>query len=237
MNPTFVLCAGLGVVQVLQRAFLHFIHTFTAIILTSSKRGKTLNLTLTLHMKYPTLQAFQVNIFYVGKAKAMFLASTVSADVQYLIASDVAQVRRSSALFILKLKEQRRVSQVAVDDIVESCKSLFSQTIVRVQAGVRAKLAEAGIEPHAIDGLGGVFDDVTDPFQGLETCHLQEKYFRDELGLVVSYLMGMAFICICTYMFIYVVCQPTFSLSHRNHTRFELENLNTGHSFLERNAV
>ena len=40
----------------------------------------------------------------------------------------------------------------------------FSQTIVRVQAGVRAKLAEAGIEPHAIDGLWGVFDDVTDPF-------------------------------------------------------------------------
>ena len=114
----------------------------------------------------------------------MFLASTVSADVQYLIGSDVMQVRRSSALFILKLKEQRRVSQVAVDDIVESCKSLFSQTIVRVQAGVRAKLAEAGIEPHAIDGLGGVFDDVTDPFQGLETCHLQEKYFRDELGLI-----------------------------------------------------
>ena len=166
-------------------------------------------------MKYPTLQAFQVNIFYVGKAKAMFLASTVSADVQYLIGSDVAQVRRSSALFILKLKEQRRVSQVAVDDIVESCKSLFSQTIVRVQAGVRAKLAEAGIEPHAIDGLGGVFDDVTDPFQGLETCHLQEKYFRDELGLVVSYLMGMAFICICTYM----LCVNLLFLYHIGTTR------------------
>ena len=122
----------------------------------------------------------------------------------------VAQVRRSSALFILKLKEQRRVSQV---DIVESCKSLFSQTIVRVQAGVRAKLAEAGID--AIDGLGGVFDDVTNPFQGLETCHLQEKYFRDELGLVVSYLMGMAFICICTYM----LCVNLLFLYHIGTTR------------------
>ena len=83
------------------------------------------------------------------------------------------------------MKEQRRVSQVAIDDIVENSKGLFAQTVDRVQAGVRARLAESGIDPHSVDGLEGVFCDVTDPFQGIETCHLQEKYFRETLGLTV----------------------------------------------------
>ena len=55
-----------------------------------------------------------------------------------------------------------------------------------MQAGVRARLAESGIDPHSVDGLEGVFCDVTDPFQGIETCHLQEKYFREKVRLTVS---------------------------------------------------
>ena len=106
--------------------------------------------------------------------------------MQYLIGSDVEEVRRSSALFLLKLKEQRRISQVAVDEIVYGCKSLFCRTIVRVQAGVRAKLAESGVDPSTIDGLDSAFEDVSNPFESLETSYLQEKYFRDTLGLVVS---------------------------------------------------
>lgn len=105
---------------------------------------------------------------------------------------DVEQVRRSSALFLLKLKEQRRTSQVAIDNIVEGCKGLFTQTIDRVQAGVRAKLAELGLDPDAIEGLDDIFKNVTDPFEGIETCHLQEKYFRETLGLIVSLLSRQA---------------------------------------------
>ena len=36
--------------------------------------------------------------------------------------------KRASALFLLKLKEGRRLSQVAVDDVAE-CRTLFQQTI------------------------------------------------------------------------------------------------------------
>ena len=75
------------------------------------------------------------------------------------------------------------MSQVAVDDVVNGCKSLFCQTILRVQAGVRAKLAESGVDPSAIHGLDSAFEDVTNPFEGLETRYLQEKSFRDTLGL------------------------------------------------------
>ena len=89
------------------------------------------------------------------------------ADIQYFIGSDEEKVRRSSALFLLKLKEQSRISQVAIDDIVDGCKSLFSQTVLRVQAGVRATLAESGVDPSTINGLDGAFEDVLNPFEGL----------------------------------------------------------------------
>lgn len=109
-----------------------------------------------------------------------------TADIRYLTGSDVERVRRSSALFILKLKEQRRTSQVVINDVVENCKGLFSQTIERVHAGVRARLAESGVDPDSIRGLDSAFENVVDPFDGIETCYLQEKYFRETLGLIVS---------------------------------------------------
>ena len=83
------------------------------------------------------------------------------------------------------MKEQRRVSQVAIDDIVEGSRSLFCQTLDRLQAGVKSQLAEVGVDPGSV-GLEGVFKDIVDPFHGLETCHLQEKYFHESLNLIVS---------------------------------------------------
>lgn len=76
--------------------------------------------------------------------------------------------RRSSALFLLKLKEHRRISQTAVDDVVEGCQTLFQQTIQTVQAGVRARLAESGIDPDVVAGLNETFSELVNPFDGLE---------------------------------------------------------------------
>ena len=52
-----------------------------------------------------------------------------------------------------------------------------------MHAGVQAKLATAGIE---IEGLNDIFEDLADPFDGLDTCYRQEEYFLDNLGLIVS---------------------------------------------------
>ena len=109
-----------------------------------------------------------------------------SADIQYLMGNDAELVRRSSALFLLKLKEQRRISQIAIDEIVSGSRGLFVQSMERVQASVRAKLAETGIDPDSIVGLDLAITNVIDPFDGIETCYLQEKYYRDHLNLIVS---------------------------------------------------
>ena len=52
------------------------------------------------------------------------------ADIQYLIGNDAETVQQSSTLFLLKLKDQHKVSQVAIDDIIVDCsKRLFLLTI------------------------------------------------------------------------------------------------------------
>ena len=108
-----------------------------------------------------------------------------SADIQCLLGNDQAMLRKSGALFLLKMKEQRRMTQVAVDDIVGGYKNLFSATVECLKARVRAKLAEEGQSSTLCDDI---FDNIIFPFDGIETGHLQEKYFRESLGIIVSYL-------------------------------------------------
>ena len=57
-----------------------------------------------------------------------------------------------------------------------------------MQANVKARLAESGIDPGTIIGLDDTFSNVSDTFVGLETSYLQEKFYRDTLGLIVSEL-------------------------------------------------
>ena len=86
----------------------------------------------------------------------------------------------------MKLKEERRLTQVAIDDIVTGIEDVLEKSVVRTKAGVRAKLASCGIDPNSISGLDDVFSDVVKPFAGLETGFKQESYFKDVLGLLVT---------------------------------------------------
>ena len=117
----------------------------------------------------------------------MFYTCTevTQADIEYLL-SDVSQQQRNSALF---LKDKRRLTQMAIDDIVEGIGSVLKQTVIRAKAGVRAKLATQGIDLDSVTGRDEVFSDATRPFAGLETGFKQEKYFRDVLGLLVSVIV------------------------------------------------
>ena len=117
-------------------------------------------------------------------------AGTVQADIAHLFGTDVETRRRSSALFLLKLKEHRRITQVAIDDVIEGSQSLFQQTVLTVQAGVRARLAESGVDPDTIVGLNDAFLGMNDPFTGLENKYKQEKYYKETLGLVVRTFMA-----------------------------------------------
>ena len=95
------------------------------------------------------------------------------------------QQRRTSALFLLKLKEQRRITQIAID-IVTGVEHILQEAVVRAEAGVWAKLAENGIDESSVNGLDDVFAELKTPFDGLETKFKQEKYFKTSLNMLVS---------------------------------------------------
>ncbi len=99
--------------------------------------------------------------------------------------TDESGLRRKSALFILKMKEKRFLSQAAIDDMVEETCSVVTSALGMVNASIRGKLADAGVDLTSID-LESVFSNVPEPFSQLKSKHYQEKYFKEELGLIVS---------------------------------------------------
>lgn len=114
----------------------------------------------------------------------LHLSASQGPTSQHVTAVDAEIRRRSSALFILKLKEKRHLTQTTIDDIIESSQILFAQSIEHVKAGVEDKLVEEGMQVH---GLETLFKSIVDPFDGLMTRYQQERYFVENLGLIVSF--------------------------------------------------
>jgi len=113
-----------------------------------------------------------------------YCIATACADIDYLLNVDTKVQQRSSAQFLLNLKESRQVSQVVIND-VQGWSGLFASTVERLHARVRDKLASIGIDPDYIEELSEVFSDIPHPFNKLETEHEQNKYYREHMGLVV----------------------------------------------------
>ena len=93
--------------------------------------------------------------------------------------------QRSTALFLLGLKEKHKLTQAAVQSVVDGVTSLLQQRLDILHMQVRSKLTEAGVlsmpELDALfseDGVNG------HPFFGLETQHQQQKYYRDHFNFI-----------------------------------------------------
>ena len=110
----------------------------------------------------------------------------IQADVDRLLEVDQVQQKRSSALFLMKLKELYRLSQVAIDYVVSGCRELIKDTCQRLKAGVRQKLAETGVDANTTQAIDTVFDELYDPFTGLDTEYIQSKYINETFKVVVS---------------------------------------------------
>ena len=85
--------------------------------------------------------------------------------------------QKENAAFLLKLSEARRLSQVAVADVIDGCRRICAQSLEKA----REKLYESGIETD-----NDIFSDVGDPFEGIHTPYLLEKFVSDHLNYVVS---------------------------------------------------
>lgn len=108
-------------------------------------------------------------------------------DIEHALGIDIIHQKRASALYLMKLKETRQLSQVALDDVVEGSRMIFSSTVQQLHSSVRAKLASLGMDETKLDD---VFINVADPFDDLETRYKQETFFKEQFGLVVSYIIA-----------------------------------------------
>jgi hypothetical protein len=103
-----------------------------------------------------------------------------------LMGQNFEKIQRSSTLYLLKVTEKHKISQRAVDDIVYHSRSLVDDVITQIKVGIHSKLASAGVNYEDIPNLEDVFTQLSDPFDGIETCYKKEKYYKESLGLIVN---------------------------------------------------
>lgn len=68
------------------------------------------------------------------------------------------------------------------------CRQLCMQTALKVARSLSEELSDAGIESTRFPSLHGLQQSAFDPFSGLETINLQEKYFKENFPYIVSSL-------------------------------------------------
>ena len=93
----------------------------------------------------------------------------------------------NSALFLLKAREVHKVSQSALNNIILDISVLNAVGLSAMKEKVLDVLTKNGIDVSKIAGLDDVFTNsyLNDPFSGLTTEYLQNKYYEESLFLVV----------------------------------------------------
>ena len=83
----------------------------------------------------------------------------------------------------MQLKEERMLSQTAINDVVKGCQDLISNAL----GSVKNKLNELTLTPNTKSNILDVINDISDPFAELKTSYLQDKFISEEMGCIVSY--------------------------------------------------
>uniref|UniRef100_A0A1X7V2N3 C2H2-type domain-containing protein n=2 Tax=Amphimedon queenslandica TaxID=400682 RepID=A0A1X7V2N3_AMPQE len=84
-----------------------------------------------------------------------------------------------SALFLLRLEERYRVTQVGIDFTVNQVRSINATIMNDVKASVLSLVDE-----NNRSSIEDCFDDVN-PFKHLETSYLQNKFFKEKMNYVI----------------------------------------------------
>ena len=125
-------------------------------------------------------------------------------------------LQKSSAIFLLGLKEKYKLTQTAIHGIIEGFTnvtqqqigSLQSQVVIKLWLGrnnyfifvtfkVYATLNKAGITISEVEGLDNCFRETSNhPFAGLETQYQQMQYFKKQLNLIVR-MRDIMFVLSC----------------------------------------
>ena len=94
----------------------------------------------------------------------------------------------SAALFILEAKEERRVSQRALDGLLDDFHKICESQKNVLRDEVKKCLEGLQCTSLVIDAVDKVIEHScsVSPFDGLHTAYLQQQYFQNHLYFVAS---------------------------------------------------
>ena len=99
-------------------------------------------------------------------------------------------LQRSSALFLIGLKEKRKITQRALQDVIDGVTRLHKSRLGALRGEVCRVLTEAGVSnPSWVPGFEALFDlegPFGWPFIGQETQHQQLCFYKTHFQLIVS---------------------------------------------------
>lgn len=99
----------------------------------------------------------------------------------------VGNPKKSAALFLLKAREEGKLTQTALNQVVQSTSSLCDQVVSNLKAQVIRVIQKVGLneadQKTVLDSLGGIS---CDPFEGLRTEYKQEKFYKENFNYMVS---------------------------------------------------
>ena len=112
------------------------------------------------------------------------------ADKEIDEVTDIENITKFIALFVLKTKEVNLVSQQAIDSMLENTKSLVDYCLQTLGGEVKLCLARNGLDWAEIDGLQEVFNNQSSIYETalapVANEYLQIKYLVEKLNFVVS---------------------------------------------------
>ena len=122
-----------------------------------------------------------------GASEVLAEHNSTTAESRVEVAKRIVDSQsETAAKFLLSLREGRQISQVAVADLICGCKELCQQTSEIIEQGVQEHLVRVGIDFEQIQGLPDVFEANHNPFHGVDTNHMFEKFCIEHLGYLVS---------------------------------------------------
>lgn len=99
---------------------------------------------------------------------------------------DQVILKHAGALFLLKAKEQYKITQIALDGLVCDISDMLQTTVTQLGDAVKECLTNANCDPKVVSQINAVFDEYKDPFDGLQTAYLQKKFYSNHFNLIVS---------------------------------------------------
>lgn len=105
----------------------------------------------------------------------------------YIVSLESA-LQKSSALFLMGLKEEKKLTQVAMQGVVDGVTTLCQSRLCSLSEEISKLFKDKlGTEvPPELEGLLDVNEIFGNPFHGLETRYKQDQYYRTHFKIVVS---------------------------------------------------